>query len=115
MGKYSKIIYKILRTVDYCYSNKIKIEFDLEKLGLKEHELGLYLHNLVEAGYIGGIIISKCLGATHYEKYRAYDYAYLTLSGMMFLEENSEMKNLYTTITEIRDWFVALAPLVVSQ
>lgn len=115
MGKYSKTIYKILRTIDYCYSNKIKIEFDLEKLELKNHELGLYLHNLVEAGYIGGIIISRGLGESHYEKYRAYEYAYLTLAGMMFLEENSEMKNFYKTITEIRDWFVALSPLVVPQ
>ena len=111
MNKYSKTIYKILRTIDYCYSQKIMIEFDLEKLGLSQHELGLYLHNLVEAGYIGGIIISQALGQTHFEKYRAHEYAYITLPGMIFLEENSEMKNFYKTITEIRDWFCAIAPI----
>ena len=111
MGKYSKNIYKLLRTIDYCYSRKIKIEFDLEKLELNKHELGLYLHNLVEAGYVGGIIISRALGETHYERYKAYEYAYITLTGLMFLEENSEMKNLYKTLIEIRDWFCAIVPI----
>lgn len=104
MANHSKNIFKILKTIDYCYINKIPINFDLNKLGITEHELGLYLHNLTEDGYIQGITVSKAMNQTYYEKYKNSQYASLTTEGMIFLEENSTMSKLLKTLKETKDW-----------
>ncbi|AKC95453.1 hypothetical protein VC03_02725 [Sneathia vaginalis] len=93
-------IYKILKIIDNGYKNKQPINFDLKSLNITEHELGLYLHNLIEANYIEGIIVSKALNQTYFEKYRFYQYARLTLDGMLFYESNTTIKRFCKNLKE---------------
>lgn len=109
-SKFSKTIYRILMTIDYCYTNKLEVIFDLKALDISEEELGLYLHNLIEEGYIDGITVSKALNQNYFQKYKAHKYCHLTLKGMLFLEENSTIRTIYKNLDELRKWVALIKP-----
>ena len=54
----------------------------------------------IEANYIEGIIVSKALNQTYFEKYRFYQYARLTLDGMLFYESNTTIKRFCKNLKE---------------
>ncbi|WP_081256236.1 YjcQ family protein [Streptobacillus moniliformis] len=107
---HTKNYFKILKTIDYCYIHQINLEFDLEKLNITHHQLGLYLHNLINKNLIEGVIFSEALNSNGYEAFFLLNPVSLTFDGMMYLENNSEMKNFYNTLKEARDWLVAIKP-----
>lgn len=108
--KYSKNIFKILKTIDYCFVNNISFyEFDLTKLGITQNELSLCLYNLYAKNYINGITFLKTVNSNYYENFKISSLT-VTHDGYLFLEENSTMKQLYNSLKELKDWLVMLKP-----
>lgn len=102
--KYSVIIYKILKIIDVGYENQnfsFKC-FDLKKLEISEHRLELILLSLYNSSLIDGVKEIPVMMSRN-PKYN-FDNLSLTLEGMLFLEENSSMKNAYKILKEVRDW-----------
>lgn len=102
--KYSVAIYKILKIIDVGYENQnfsFKC-FDLKKLEISEHRLELILLSLYNSGLIDGVKEIPVMMSRNPK--HNFDNLFLTLEGMLFLEENSSMKNAYKILREVRDW-----------
>lgn len=100
----STTIYQILKAIDVAYENNnfdFDTTFDLEKMKISERRLFLNLENLIEDGYIKGLILIPDL-RNQYSI--SISNPRLTTTGLLFLEENSAMKRAYNTLKEIKGW-----------
>lgn len=98
-----KIIYKILKTIEKSMDYE---EFDNnsispEVLGISEQRWELFINELVEDGYIAGVVLVPIMGSR--TKKVKLVKPYLTLKGMEFLEENSMMRKVADIAKGIAD------------
>ena len=103
MSNYSTNIYQILKAIDLSYENQdfnAETTLDLEKLEISQHRLDLILENLSNDGYLTGITVVKFIGGSGIK----FNNPKLTTQGILFLENNSNMKKAYSTLKEMRGW-----------
>jgi putative uncharacterized protein FNV0885 len=98
-------IFRILKAIDIAYEEN-NFNFDetlnLKKLGISERRLILMLEQLKEKNYITGIsTITSISGHIHI----GINNPRLTLEGMDFLENNTDMKKAYKMLKEAKEWF----------
>ena len=108
MSNYSTNIYQILKAIDISYENQdfnAETTLDLEKLEISQHRLDLILENLSDDGYLTGVNVIKFMGGSGIK----FTNPKLTTLGMLFLENNSDMKKAYSTLKEIRGWIPGLS------
>lgn len=99
-----KHIFLILKFIQQANMNGdilLKKDFPLNELEVNEIQLNMYLKNLYDSGYITGIFPVKMYGGKIGIK---VSNPTITIKGMQYLEENSEMKKLYNLLKEIKFW-----------
>ncbi|RXZ69819.1 hypothetical protein EPT53_05890 [Fusobacterium necrophorum] len=101
MKNYFVSLYQVLKVVElasyqentYSYQNF----FDLEKLQLTEKELNIIIRNAVTEKLVTGIALIEGFGFK-------VIVPQLTTAGYEFLENNSQMKQAYKILKEIKGW-----------
>lgn len=101
---YSTAIYKVLMSIDIAFENDSPPNetFDLEKIGISYKRLCVILKSLYESGYIDGIAFIECMG-NEIPDFKLCG-CHLTMDGMLYLENNSTMKQAYRVLKEAKDW-----------
>ena len=103
----SKAIYLILKSIDFAFENNLHGDiFDLDKIKISERRLRIILKSLYDSGYIDGIDFMYVMN-DDIPDYKLMG-CYLTIQGMLFLEENSAMKTVYRTLKEAKEWIPGL-------
>lgn len=103
----SKAIYLILKSIDFAFENNLRRDiFDLDKIKISERRLRIILKSLYDSGYIDGIDFIYVMN-DDIPDYKLMG-CYLTIQGMLFLEENSTMKTVYRTLKEAKEWIPGL-------
>ncbi|WP_289087383.1 YjcQ family protein [uncultured Veillonella sp.] len=103
----SKAIYLILKSIDFAFENNLHRDiFDLDKIKISERRLRIILKSLYDSGYIDGIDFIYVMN-DDIPDYKLMG-CYLTIQGMLFLEENSTMKTVYRTLKEAKEWIPGL-------
>jgi len=106
---YTKAIYQILKAIDVSYENRnfdFETTLDLNKLGISQNRLELLIENLYNDGLISGLntsardIKGNCRILVSLPR--------LTTEGMLFLENNSNMKKAYAALKELKEWIPGL-------
>lgn len=101
---YSKVIYQILKSIDVAFEDETPPTeiFDLEKMGISYRRLCIILKSLYDCGYIDGIVfISGLNGDVPDFKLMC---CHLTVDGMLFVEDNTAMKQAYRLLKEAKEW-----------
>ena len=105
MKNYSLNLYQVLKAFEIASCNNnfdYEKTLDLEQLKITENELLIIIDNIIDSGFIKGIIIIPgCSG------FKAIN-PHLTNLGYDFLENNSTMKKAYSTLKEIKGWIPGL-------
>ncbi|WP_196607162.1 YjcQ family protein [Pectinatus frisingensis] len=101
---YSKAIFRILKTIDVAFENGQRGSniFDLNKLGISDRRLRIILKSLYNDGYIDGIAFINVMG-DEIPDYKLMG-CHLTVDGMLYLENNSAMKQIYAALKEAKEW-----------
>lgn len=105
---YSKAIYRILKTIDIEFEKGTQTSdiFDLEKLDISYRRLCIILKGLYDDGYIDGVDFIPILGSD-IPDFKLIE-CHLTISGMIYLEDNTTMKNAYKLLKEAKEWIPGL-------
>jgi len=111
----TKTIYRILKAIDIAYENNdfnAEETFNLEKFKISKRRLNLMLENLSKDGFIMGITTSRDMRGN---LSMILDTPRLTSDGLLFLENNSYMKQAEEAIREAKGWIPGdLIPIAIQ-
>lgn len=103
---YFKLVYAILTELYECKKSSTKVQPDAirpERFGIPASYWFDIMEELLDAGYIGDFTIH----AAKTGRYLSSDWldsVKITMSGIVYLQDNSKIKQMYALAKEVRDW-----------
>lgn len=103
---YFVIVAKILDYLYRCLKKGIAPESEQlspDALGINESYWNYIFSNLMESGYITGVVAKRLLGSAEMQVKIQYNRLQITPAGIEYLMENSTMKKALETLRTIKD------------